>query len=345
MGNNNKWIEIDSVEKALEWFELVLDKDFESEYRNQISGKETFTSEFINDEENSYRKEYYNSQFERSFDPDSSPLAWEHYIRHYTAKTFGETLDEYEDKDKINKGIQSYSFEGLKYYGIRIYVVPEVYAQNLGSKTLTGALERIGGDCDFNFGNAFKKYEEKLINDESRELLKNCKELHHSLLNFSLMQSKGNMQSMKKPAQLDRADSLINKLSSILPIKQPRNIREQYLSNFKNIYDYCAKIYFLPSQISEKERYLTGMMEKNNITDAKNWKEDWIPLLKRNKDLIDELIKSGEKTFEPKTSKNNDYIKTNHDLAVDYMLLAVRFWQAKEEYFNLIDNVKQNNAE
>lgn len=357
------------IENALKWFDNP--PQTKINYHNCVKGNEKFA-------DCGFSGTYYTQNSKRGdfpgvLDPDSSPKAWEHYIRCYTPKTFGRTKDTYQDKDGINQGEQNYAFEGLKYKKIRIFSVPQAHALNLGAKGVIDNSERLGGDCDFNFNASKCSIFIRFLLDPSSQdevnvkeifdqdpndlkLLKKCYMMHHTLLNFSLMQAVGGLNDFKGSlCDYDRLDRFVFFLDRYYktPIEDQRNTPiviagevanrsclvhylNQFSKDFNNkeisadkcIYNYCAKIYFLPT-----EGYPTGMMIKKKADCAS---ENWEHLLKNNKDLIDELIKSGANDFKENTP---NYAEYNKKLAIDYMLLAVRFWQAKERYFELMDKI------
>ena len=186
-------------------------------------------------------------------------------------------------------------------------------------------LLRLRGETDFNFNDKKCERYEKIINkikDEETKsnalsLLKECKKMHHSLLNFSLMQSVGKMQEVKSKGlkiryyyeQLDRLDTFIYYLddykkdeSLILNCAYAnKKCLKDYLDKFKDVYDYCEKIYFIK-------------IEKNK----RNTEED----------LIQKLIKSGRKALD------------SCERVIEYMNLAIEFWGKKKEYFESQDQAE-----
>ncbi len=361
MENNDNWIEIDSVPKAVEWFER--DKKFESKYRECIRGKEKFKDCGFTDY---YKQGIGRQDFPKNLEPDSSPKAWEHYIRHYTTETFGETLDKYVDSGSNFYLHQKYLFERLKYYvsrGIpRVFAVPEICAKNqakratikdeTGNKILP---ERLGGDCDFNFNDIKCKNFKKLLKNDQEELLNKCHAMHHTLLNFSLMQSVGAMQLFKQNCDGDNfarflhflKEYYVNDNEAVLSraVSQNKNILSHYLNQFKceqkedSIYNYCAKIYFLPI-----EGCLTGKMaekvKEGIVFDSNKWNN----LFASNKNLINDLLTLGKTSFDEEKysivfSDREIREYTLQERIVEYMRLAVRFWQAKGRYFELMDSI------
>ena len=375
MGNNNKWIEINSVTKALDWFENL--PETKVNYREIVDCRmpENFK---LDDEPDGY----YNDL--NKFEHDSSPKAWEHYKKHYTSESFGVC----EEKNRYYHGNEytfkdqqrSYRLEkNLGYDKNRLYAVPNCCfelsksAQTRQNKSFRAKdLERLGGDCDFNFSNEGKnwgigtpnKYEifAKYCEGKEKCLLGDCVKMHHTLLNFSLMQASGGLNDIKGCCcDYDRLDRFVyfldqyfktnidDRHNTAIAINSNVGSRKyllHYLNQFSNIYDYCAKIYFLPTT-----NYHTGMMDRMigeneiNIND-----EEWKALFEKNQNLISDLLALGKTDFADKDYEikfhNSGNLQTYplKERVVKYMLLAVRFWQAKEVYFKLIDNVKQNNA-
>lgn len=282
---------------------------------------------------------------ELKWDPDSSPEAWEHYKKYYTTEHWRE-LEKYDlDRPTFFNFINNYGYinKPIKEYN-RWYALEKEVQVNAN-----GYYEpclRLGGETDFNFKKARGKYKKNKyrtfcdiikksgLSREKRkdalELLETCNKMHYSPLNFSLIQTVGNLQSFKnegliveteKYENLDRLDTFVYYLSEFYKenqekraessiIKRQRNrkifgrpMSEEnvkslinYLNSFEDIYDYCNKIYFI--KINDEE--------------------------KGENDFIQKLIKSGEKILE-----------TGDDI-VEYMKLAGEFWKIKKAYFESV---------
>ena len=147
------------------------------------------------------------------------------------------------------------------------------------------ATNRLGGDCDFNFNNKkFSLFLEIIESDSiasQREKnnaikqLSKCRDMHHTLLNFSLMQSIGNMQKFKGSNQYDRLDTFVYELdkyyqgvsNSILQYSSPRNKPSLilFLNDFKDIYEYCATFYFIKEETFIDEIIKQGSMPIRNV--------------------------------------------------------------------------------
>ena len=140
--------------------------------------------------------------------------------------------------------------------------------------------------------------------------------MHHTLTNFSLMLSTGNMQGFKGLICDDRLDRFIYFLERYYtePDKQNTHIASfatennrpaliNYLNSFEDVYDYCQKIYF--------------------ISDEK---------------LIKKLINSGKQPITGAIDENGNEISPEQRV-IEYMELAIEFWEAKAAYFDNPENI------
>ena len=244
-----------------------------------------------------------------AFDPDSSPEAWKYYLSAYddemqAAYDFDNLcFFEYVKTGRF-RGKYTAKRDNSKPYS-RLYAIKKDAVPLDGKRLYYEPCLRLSGDTDFNFND--KQYEKfrKIIKDaESLSLLDECRKKHHTLQNFSLMQTVGNMQGMKARGLMtengfewmDRLDSFIFLLSEHFknpeqsplknyPISEP-NYNElcKYLSAFQSINDYCRRMYFIQDE------------------------------------LIDRLIENGRKHI------------TEEEAAKEYLLLANAFWQQKREH-------------
>ncbi|WP_342558494.1 hypothetical protein [Metasolibacillus sp. FSL K6-0083] len=258
-----------------------------------------------------------------NFHPDSSLEAWEHYRKVY----FNEngvckiseqyTLENLESLVLCNYKNKTYYNEPKERwpYDNRYYLLSgnNLIKYQLGD-TYPGENANLSGDCDFNFNpkkySIFKRMIEEKYEEGSRmckysmSLLEECRETHHKLVNFSLMQTKGDMQGFKGwclnngvYASLDRADTFIAYLNSYYELQDVqkddsyiltnagsnKETLKEYLKSFEDIYEYCEKIYLI-----------------------------------NDKEFINRMIREGK-----------CLIKTGHDV-IRYMLLALEFWDRKE---------------
>ncbi len=237
------------------------------------------------------------------FDPDSSPQAWEHYINIY---------------DLEQKPFCDYDFDNLTFFSnkngkyvkkpqkpySRLYALSKDCKYNEEKRCFKPPYTRLSGDTDFNFNGNKCKIFKKIIgnNNEALEQLEHCKNMHHNLLNFSIMQTVGNMQKSKrigisnekydrfdsfiyhldeyyKEAKDKRNDTFIAKNSS----KSNRPFLIEYLNTFENLKEYCKKIYFIYDD-----------------------------------NLIERLIANGQNPL-------------NYDVMLKYMDLAETYWEVKNE--------------
>lgn len=263
------------------------------------------------------------------FDPDASPEAWAHYQIYY-ADSF---WDDYTIASptfftnvfnvkipKVTRGEWNEQtgkwYNYVNHHGVRnnrlfaISMPDDVVISKTNGKTFYSARLRLSGETDFNFNmrqfhflNSLLLMDEgKVERDEYLSLLKKCSEMHHTLANFSLMQSMGNLQRFKGSRCNDRLDQFIYYLHTYYETDEnERGNREiatnasdanrpylqSYLNRFKDIYDYCEKVYF----ISDKK-------------------------------FVERLIENGALP-----------IRTAND-GIRYMQLAITFWEKKEMYFH-----------
>lgn len=248
------------------------------------------------------------------FAPDASPIAFEHYKKHYKIRPFNFEklyLYNYDEKTKLYKNSPSTGYNRLN---ITIDNPPTVKIKN---KIYFKAISRLSGDTDFDFKtdknpnkNKYGKFlnllkgsfkDEILI--EHIDKLNECKNMHYSLINFSLMQVMGNLQRAKSKGinneWLDRLDSFIylireyyrtdyNDRDSCQIILNStyanKNTLRKFLDDFIDVYDYCNNIYFI-----------------------------------KDKTFVDRLIEEGQKPM------------NSGERVVEYMELAFDFWEKKNE--------------
>lgn len=246
------------------------------------------------------------------FDPDSSPLAWEHYKKYYST-AFGNNYDftrlfYYNHFKEYNLNSGYYCGRWLNYVNLpladhsrfnRLCVLEKTTSiEEYKCVEYIEPANRFTGECDFNFNE--KKYElfRKIIGNDSIVInkLSKCKEMHHTLVNFSLLQAVGNIQKFKGMNRFDRFDTFVyeldqfysglntNVLSSASEYNKSALI--SYLNCFNDVYDYCKSIYFID-----------------------------------NRSFVDKIISQGSMP-----------IKTCDDV-VRYMNLAEEYWRFKEFYF------------
>ena len=215
------------------------------------------------------------------YDPDSSPAAWQHYKKFYSSNKYLRehyNFDElffYNKYDTVGLKAGYFNSDNGKWYNYvnkpkpgynRKYVLEkEAKIKTVKDTEFIMPANRLGGDCDFNFNekkcDAFRalidndvasNQEEK---KKARKQLEHCRNMHHTLINFSLMQAIGNLQEFKGSNRFDRLDTFIYELdkyyrgisNAILQSSSPNNKPAliSFLNDFKDIYEYCATFYFI----------------------------------------------------------------------------------------------------
>ncbi len=261
------------------------------------------------------------------YDPDSSPEAWELFRKIYSDKDFvkGYDLDnlsffEYVCVDKK----YLYANAPLSYYN-RLFALTTgtqpVYEKS--GVAYYNAIERLSGDTIFNF-NA-RKYSTLLRlafstskNDDEFSEIKDellwCSTQHHSLYNFSLMQTMGNLQGYKQKGlksisnsyeNLDRFDTLVYLLFCYYTC-DPR----------ETLSSYCK-----PSKNRSNGEFLIRFLEKFRTTcndvDTSIYNFCQQVYLIDDRDFVDKLIKNGSKP-----------IKDCNDIRT-YIKTAKTYWEMK----------------
>ena len=258
-----------------------------------------------------------------TFEHDSSEEAWKHYKIIYFKPDGSSRINSKYDLKNEKQQLVLCNYKDKKYYNEpnskypyvnRYYWLSGEATYDEKSSEYSGEDANLSGDCDFNFNESKCRIFEHMVKEEYKycsrmqkyalDLLEECKNMHHSLLNFSLMQTKGNMQGFKGSclnngvyASLDRADTLVSYLASYYQLQERqkdtsyilvnaganKKTLKNYLDSFDGIYNYCHKIYFIDDRA-----------------------------------FVDKMIKEGCLC-----------IKTGHHV-IRYMLLALEFWDKKE---------------
>lgn len=300
-----------------------------------------FKNEKISDNQKWWSKDLY-------FEPDSSPKAWEHYKKYYL-----ETASKWCIKN-------NYDFNNLFFYNKCSDIgVKRVYPFDYTNLPLTNsnkynrlfALEnntkivsvngvdycepanRFGGECDFNFNETKIKLFKKIIgkNQDALNQLEKCKDNHHRLVNFSLMQAMGNMQKVKGRDPFDRLDTFILKLNQyfldlskeVLSSSSNSNepVLREFLDNFKDIYEYCKAIYFIEDEEFIDDIIKQGALPIKKCEDVirymdlaeKFWNKKEFHFLKREFLIIGDYFKDGGETY----TTNDLLFKIENDLGYD----------------------------
>lgn len=286
-----------------------------------------------------------------NFDVDSSPRAWEHYRMFYSKK-----IKENYDFDRLFYYTHYRNLEGIKcgyitngvwynyanqinntknnrLYALHTSAKKETEETDRGKIEWCGATRRLGGECDFNFNE--KKYElfKQLIenNEQAKIQLDRCKEMHHTFLNFSLMEAIGGMQSFKGENKFDRLDTFIYELDRYLSgisrdilsssSEENRGFLKNYLDDFKDIYEYCKEMYFIDEKTFVDEIIESGRKPIKNCSDVirymslaeKFWAVKEFKFLKKEFLTVGDYFNEGGETY----TKDELLISIENDLGLD----------------------------
>jgi len=253
------------------------------------------------------------------FDPDSSPIAWEHYEKYYNYFSFTK-LEESLEKDKTGEIIyrlkSTVSVDEIKY--------------------------EIAGDCSFNFNEDKKKSFIDIINKDDKsedeykkkvkDKLEQVSKMHHTLMNFSLIPVTGGLNNLKgklkikdnrvmvhgagkppKNDQLDRLDTFIYFID--YSFKKIEEFNESQYVNLKTIGEFFSNSIFTTSMKSENFSVLYDLLEK--YEDVHEYCRNFYKI--DNKEFVGKLIDNGKYQ-----------IKTAEDVE-KYMNLAYEFWEIKKQ--------------
>lgn len=229
-------------------------------------------------------------------DPDSSEYTWEKvYKKIYTSKDwrFWSIFNFEKIKGKKIRTLEKKNGKPMmRYFAWAIRdkkCYEDIFGEEEAEQWLQWKNVKIAGDVDFNFKKDGKnqKYgyyreliENKMKNNFSEEerekylcKLEWCEKRFHSLENFSLMFTPGGMNNSKNTKR-DRIDRFIFQLREYFEkgdkkifshARGNKKVLEAYLSLFKDIYDYCEKIYKMDEDMveqflesGEKEDFKTG---------------------------------------------------------------------------------------
>ena len=238
------------------------------------------------------KKQVWNKK-EIRFDPDSSPLAWKHYKKYYQ--------NSFKDYDFDN--LYFFKFTGFnspyidtntddKYFyknkednsNNRLFIIKkDSYINKDNSVYYFSTDLRLGGDVDFNFNNQKLKLYKEIINNDKYLLnkLDECSKMHHTVVNFSLMQSVGNLQKVKGSDKFDRFDVLIYKLNKYYEKDSTEVLNEasyankpyliKFLLEFYDIYDYMEKVHFINDKLFVDKIIFQGSLSLNNKDDVERY--------------------------------------------------------------------------
>lgn len=288
------------------------------------------------------------------FEPDSSPAAWMHYQQFYSHNKYLRTHYDFQKQFFYNcydkAGLKTGYFDGLEWFNYvnkplqnhseynRLFILQKgTKTEKIENNEVIVATDRLGGDCDFNFNE--KKYplfleiiendsmaSQREKDDAIQQLLR-CKNMHHTLLNFSLMQAIGNMQKFKGSNRFDRLDTFIYELdkyyrgvsNAVLHFSSPSNepALVSFLNDFKDIYEYCATFYFIMDKYFVDEIIKQGSMPITNVNELvrymdlaeKCWAMKEFEFLKKEFLAIGDYFQNGGETY----SRNELITKIEND--------------------------------
>lgn len=253
-----------------------------------------------------------------SFDPDSSPKAWKHYKKYYEQDFQNNyNYDDLKTFDYIEHGENKGSYAVNKYlrYYNRLNILPIDY--NIDNEWSTSAVQRLSGETDFNFNDKkFDEFIQLLLLDKNNYInnlkkLDKCSKMHHTLLNFSIMPVMGNLQGYKskgifldvnnqKYEWLDRLDSFVFLLDKFYKSKE---------NGDSDIIKHAGTNKY------ELINYLNNFAENKDDESIYNYCKKIYFI---DKPLVDKLKASGKKPID------------SAERVVEYMNLALEFWQEKE---------------
>lgn len=280
---------------------------------------------------------------EISFDPDSSPIAWEYYKIAYSSEFWKCRFDisnpkvyTYQEKEVDIDGIK-YRYSDMPMDRLNRLVATKIDLsnQNSNKKMVNGRAVlyylpclRLAGETDFSFKKSkiWRKFDRKYESNYTRlesaligandisceerdralKLLEENSKKHHALINFSLMQVMGGLNNFKgrDPDGLDRLDRFIYYLDRYF---KEKNKEETEICKHASKYNRGDLIDFL-SNFDDVNHYTSEVYfvgTRDTLTE----------------EITRQLIELGEDRL--KTGKQ--YIK--------YLELANVFWNKKEECF------------
>lgn len=232
--------------------------------------------------------------FEEMDYDDSDRRIWQAvYVKAYAKKKIGEKFDIYNAKESVER--------------------KRIVAK---SRECNGI--EVGGETDFNFGSKigihrqskygiYKKIlgsiDDKERKKEALKLLEFCKQKTHKIDNFSLILCNGSLQTLKGVLDKDRIDLFIYLLDNYY-----RGKDELILSHCVPDYEEILKEYLNLFKVENdiKESIFNYCKEVYHIS---------------NRSLVKDLINSGKKSI------------NTPDRVIEYMKLAVRFWNCKSAYY------------
>ena len=166
--------------------------------------------------------------------------------------------------------------------------------------------------------------------------------MHHSLWNFDLIPRTGALNNVKgklyyhglkndwyiyssgtPKEKYDRLDSFLYFLDK--SIKERNEINETNNANINEIGNYLSHSIFKESLATENFSVLYSLID--NFKNSSEYVNVFYPELNKDKKPLNDLIESGQKPID------------STERVIEYIELAIRFWEAKEAYFNNPENI------
>lgn len=234
-----------------------------------------------------------------TYDPDSSPLAWDYYLIVHK--------DEFNiEIEQLSNGFDARMPNGFAKPGGQVRRIIAVY------KNIT-----IAGDCAFNFNDKKLMGFWEILGLDEKESMKSllllCCFMHHSVFNFTLMPRTGGLNDVKgvkicDTQGFDRLDAFLFRLNDFY---NSRNLEHNILSvasdeNKKALYS------FLASEVGNFENYCNLFYHIS----SKETKDS------EGKNLYDKLLENGKKEI------------NNSDSLLQYIELAVEFWEHQANHYD-----------
>lgn len=240
-----------------------------------------------------------------SFDIDSSPRVFELYKKIYSKNI--------QKKYRIaSPTFFKYDKERARYinmpeadYQNRLYALPVTVSSkktiliNNSPYELYDAVERLSGDCFFNF-NSNKIYKFKKYDGIDEKKLEECSKMHYSIYNMVLLQTVGNMQKSKQQGlklsnveyeKLDRGDTFVYLLNEFYENGNDEILQSSSKNNKESLKEYLNSF--------SLEEYCCEMLQIDDY------------------DFIKKLINNGGKKI--------DSINVNN-----YLDIAIEFWEKRK---------------